>query len=88
MPHLSVEHPDFATHPRFWTSHHLSVVKCSFQQVESENAHEPVILDTKQAEDMAKWALALARNKCTEWKGHDVNTLLCDNEPTPIEYTE
>ncbi|KAI1036746.1 hypothetical protein LB503_003372 [Fusarium chuoi] len=85
---LSIEHPDFATHPRFWTSHHLSVVKCSFQQVESENAHEPVILDTKQAEDMAEWALALARDKFTEWKGHDVDTLLCDNEPTPIEYTD
>ncbi|KAG5800677.1 hypothetical protein H9Q69_000236 [Fusarium xylarioides] len=81
---LSVEHPGFAKHPRFWTAHHLAVVNCSFQQVESDDNQEYVIPDIKQAQRMTKLASMLARGVHREVKSGCVAELLLDNKPTPI----
>ncbi|KAF5691908.1 hypothetical protein FCIRC_243 [Fusarium circinatum] len=83
---LSVEHPGFAIHPRFWTAQHLAIVNCSFQQVESDDAPEPVIVDTEQAEHMTQLALDLARDKLADNKYIWFSKLLLHNKPTPITY--
>ncbi|KAF5552226.1 hypothetical protein FNAPI_7141 [Fusarium napiforme] len=82
---LSAEHAGFAKHPRFWTAHHLAVVNCSFQQVESEDKQEYVIPDTEQAQRMTKLASMLARGVRREAKSSGwVAELLLHNRPTPI----
>ncbi|KAF5990113.1 hypothetical protein FBULB1_260 [Fusarium bulbicola] len=81
---LSVEHPGFVKHQRFWTAHHLAVVNCNFQQVESDDAPECVTPDTEQAEHLTKSASLLARGVSHEAKSGWVASLLLHNKPTPI----
>ncbi|KAF5538654.1 hypothetical protein FMEXI_9289 [Fusarium mexicanum] len=83
---LSVEHPGFVIHPRFWTAQHLAIVNCSFQQVESDDAPETVIVDTEQAQHMTQLALELARDKLADNKYIWFSKLLLHNKPTPITY--
>ncbi|KAF5691030.1 hypothetical protein FDENT_3634 [Fusarium denticulatum] len=83
---LSVEHPGFVKHPRFWTAHHLAVVNCNFQQVESDDAPESVVLDTEKAEHLTKAALKLARENLADMKHFWVAELLLGNKPTPITF--
>ncbi|KAF5642222.1 uncharacterized protein FTJAE_3697 [Fusarium tjaetaba] len=83
---LSVEHPGFVKHPKFWTDHHLAVVNCSFQRVEGDDAQESVVLDTEQAKQMTKSALRLACENLPDMKHFWVAELLLGNKPTPITF--
>nr|RBQ97392.1 hypothetical protein FVER53263_12624 [Fusarium verticillioides] len=83
---LSVEHPGFVKHPKFWTVHHLDVVNCIFQQVEADDAPGYVILDTEQDEQMTKSALRLARENLADMKHFWVEELLLGNKLTPITF--
>ncbi|KAF4945297.1 hypothetical protein FGADI_12037 [Fusarium gaditjirri] len=57
---LTLENPGFATDPRFWTANHLSMVNCSFQEIETDEAHDFGALDSRAAESLAYSAKKVA----------------------------
>ncbi|KAH7222564.1 uncharacterized protein BKA55DRAFT_697339 [Fusarium redolens] len=83
---LSVKHPGFAIHPRLWTSHHLSIVNCTFQQVETGDAYVPVGFYTQTAERLAESAKKLARGDTPDTKFLWVESLLLREGTSPIAF--
>ncbi|KAM0427680.1 hypothetical protein ACHAQK_011944 [Fusarium lateritium] len=57
---LSVTNPRFAVNPLFWTSRHLALVKCSFQQI--EDAHTDVEPRENHQDYLTEYAQELAMN--------------------------
>ncbi|ENH63782.1 hypothetical protein FOC1_g10007916 [Fusarium oxysporum f. sp. cubense race 1] len=84
----SVENPDFAIHPRFWTVNHLSMVKCNFQQIETDDAHGPGSLDTQTAERLAVSAKKLSVGVVPGSKFFWAENLLLRKGTSPITFSK
>ncbi|TXC09026.1 hypothetical protein FocTR4_00004555 [Fusarium oxysporum f. sp. cubense] len=85
---LSVENPDFAIHPRFWTANHLSMVNCNFQRIETDDAHGFGGLDTQTAERLAVLAKKLAVGVVPGSKFFWAENLLLRKGTSPITFSQ
>ncbi|KAM0210075.1 hypothetical protein ACHAQD_010891 [Fusarium lateritium] len=59
---ISVEHPGFATHPKFWTSNHLSLVNCRFEEIQIHDTHDCASPCKAKPSGLALSARRLARD--------------------------
>ncbi|KAL7769885.1 hypothetical protein ACKLNR_001269 [Fusarium oxysporum f. sp. zingiberi] len=85
---LSVENPDFAIHPRFWTANHLSMVNCNFQRIETDDAHGFGSLDTQTAERLAVSAKKLAVGVVPGSKFFWAENLLLRKGTSPVTFSK
>ncbi|KAF9767052.1 hypothetical protein IL306_000437 [Fusarium sp. DS 682] len=82
---LSVENPGFATHPKFWTSYHLSIVNCSFQQIETDDTSDPASIPRPDDARLTLSAEKLAKRPWPSMKYFWVKEILLRNG-SPITY--